>query len=91
MSESVARLMRRFRNARRRAAYWSGRPSLTGAGHRVKRTDASIMYEQAMTDQKNLAADIALLTGRLPVVRDYKAEVAASVVRALAAPGDPRR
>lgn len=74
-SVRLQRLVRRFRNAQRRARYWSGTPSFS-VGARAKATKSGRMdeqYELAMCDQDSLAGLIANLGGSVKV-RDYKAE-----------------
>ena len=77
--DELARLKRRLANARKRAAFWSGRPSSTAksfkpTSYRSRLEGADMEYEIAMTDMESLATAIAKLTGKKPVVTDYKRE-----------------
>ena len=79
-------LRRRLRNARARAAYWSGRPSFTGAGYTPSRTHRSAdhEYELAMCDIASLCKAIEALTGVQPKIVDTRQvwkEAAAKLMR----------
>lgn len=72
----LERLKRKLKNAKRRAVYWSGRPSFLGFGFRPgkgrRHEDDTIEYEMAMSDIDSLANRIEKLTGKRPVTRDPK-------------------
>ena len=68
-------LRRRLNLARKRVAYWSGRPSASGYGYSPgSGADAGIEYEKALADCDALADEIASITGRRPKVTDIRAE-----------------
>jgi hypothetical protein len=71
----MQRMVRRFRNAQRRARYWSGVPTFA-TGTRSKCNRSSRLwekYELAMNDQDSLAARIAEMGGSVRV-KDYRRE-----------------
>lgn len=74
----VEKLRRQFRNALKRAVYWSGRPGPPGSGFRPgtnsRVQSPDLEYEQAMDDLESLADAIAEATGERPVVRDVREE-----------------
>ena len=78
MAKRAIELRRQFRNARKRAVYWSGRPGPPGSGFqpgvrgRVQSPD--LEYEKAMDDLESLADAIAEETGERPTVRDVREE-----------------
>ena len=68
-------LRRRLDLARKRVAYWSGRPSASGYGYSPgSGADADIEYENALADCDALADEIASITGRRPKVTDVRAK-----------------
>ncbi|MEM8519457.1 hypothetical protein [Janthinobacterium sp. CAN_S7] len=81
VQQLVVALKKRLANARRRASYWSGRPSFT-FGHSMSRvaserlnargSNHEMEYESAMDDVGSLAEQIAVLTGKRPAVQEYK-------------------
>jgi len=74
----LRRLKARFYAAQRRARYWSGTPSLfRGSRYKPKggkQIYAASEYELAMQDSVALADEIAAISGRRPIVHDYKKE-----------------
>ena len=66
-------LRKRLKNARHRAAYWSGRPSARGFGYcPYSGADADIEYEMALDDCHAIADEIERITGKRPIVTDYR-------------------
>lgn len=68
---------RRLANARRRVAYWSGRPSFRDFGYRPSNSRSRLgnpdfEYEMALDDVRNLAKKLSKFTGRNYVVSDLK-------------------
>jgi len=55
MNNDLRYLKRRLAAARKRAAYWSGRPSGPGRGHAGGERDPDFEYELAMDDCNALA------------------------------------
>lgn len=75
----VADLKRCLKNARGRAAYWSGNPSCRAYGFDPKSPRAAVQghaieYETAMSDIDVLCAELERLTGRTYKRSDPKAE-----------------
>lgn len=70
--ERLADLKRLLKNARRRAVYWSGRPSFTGFGYSPGNAAHEIEYEAAIDDITALCDAIEELTGRRPKATDPK-------------------
>lgn len=72
MKSRLADLKRRLKNARRRAVYWSGRPSFSGFGYSPSNSDHDIQYEAAIDDVNSLCDDIEEMTGTRPKATDPK-------------------
>lgn len=75
----LERLRRRLDCARKRAAYWSGRPSFTAKSFVPGRRSRALIgpdeeYEIAMTDVAALADRIEQITGKRPATTDYREE-----------------
>ncbi|WP_417546485.1 hypothetical protein [Marinobacter sp.] len=84
-----------YRNAKKRARYWSGVPSSRGFGYNPcanNGRDADLEYETAMDDCSALADEIMRLTGKRPSVpspkEDYNHLFATKVIPALATKTD---
>lgn len=67
------KVLRRYRNAKRRALYWSGNPSFAKRSVETRSSRLSEKYELAMCDCKNWEHDIERLTGHRPPHYDPKA------------------
>lgn len=74
----VADLRRRLRNARQRAAYWSGRPNFSNRGFRGNSCHGDEGYEIAMCDIRSLSGAIEEATGKRPKQSDPKREFRAT-------------
>lgn len=73
----LQRARRRYRNARRRAQFWSGNPSLSGFGPMGVNLNTGRMnekYELAMCDCESWELELTRLTGRPHAHYDPKAE-----------------
>lgn len=78
-SGQIRDLKQRLANARRRVAYWSGRPSFRGFGFRPNGRKATtgghaLEYEMALDDVKSLAEDLSKLTGKTYAITDLQYE-----------------
>ena len=72
-SITLGEALQRYKNAKRRALYWSGTPSFSP--YRTKETQSSRLdekYELAMCDCKNWEAEIERLTSKRPPHYDPK-------------------
>jgi hypothetical protein len=72
-------LRRRLANSRKRAAYWSGRPSFTAKSFKPGRGGRALIgpdeeYEMAMCNTESLAGLIEQITGKRPAATDYREE-----------------
>lgn len=80
-TEQIDFLKRRLASARRRVAYWSGRPSFRGFGfnpnsRRARVGGCHVEYETALDDVYSLANELKQLTGRDYATTDLKAQFA---------------
>lgn len=67
---TLAEAKRRYKNARRRARYWSGTPSFvpSARSNETRTSELCLKYELAMCDCKSWESTIENLTGK-PVPR----------------------
>src|SRR5206468_1616880 len=79
---------RRYKNARRRARYWSGLPTFVPSKRSVKSDHSTLSekYELAMCDCKNWEWEIERLTGVAPKHYDPKAKFALNFTRLIRRP-----
>jgi hypothetical protein len=78
MTPKLTEVLRRYRNARRRARYWSGTPHFDRRV-RSRKTSSSALgekYELAMCDCRNWEMAIEELTGQNPKRYDPRAKFA---------------
>ena len=87
--DTLATLKKRLNAARKRAAYWSGRPSGRGFGFSSRAAHSGQQdeeYETAMTDCDALADAIAEITGKRPTVTDYREDFRNAFAEAMSTP-----
>lgn len=87
MKHDLITLRRRYGNARRRARFWSGRPSLSGRGPTGRNLTTGRMdekYELAMCDCQAWEVELSELTGRAVEHYDPRAAFRARFYRLMA-------